>query len=174
MWWQGHATFCVFSKPLITPIYIGWKPSRDTNKFLTLRNSSVMSSYSCESLNHRDPPCFFSLNTSLNIKTVISKVSIPVLISRLKIWESPFQSQYKNSNFKSLDSSLDIKTQLSKVAIPVSMSRLDSRIFNLCPNLEACPAAQIIIDNANPPMCKILLFSKKTVTFEMMMQFDAQ
>ena len=53
------------------------------------------------------PPCFFSLD----IKTVISKVSIPVSISRLKIWKSRFQSRYQDSVFKSLDSSLDIKTR---------------------------------------------------------------
>ena len=50
----------------------------------TMVDLPEMSSDSCESLDHRDPPMF--LSTSLDIKTVISKVSIPVLISRLKIW----------------------------------------------------------------------------------------
>ena len=67
---------------------------------------------------------FVSLNTGLDIKTVILKVSIPVSISRLKIWKSWFQSQVKDTSFKSLDSSLNIKTQVSKVSIPASISRL--------------------------------------------------
>ena len=94
------------------------------------------------------PPCFLSLDTSLDIKTVISKVSIPVSISRLKISESRFQSRYQDSNFKSLDSSLNIKTQLWKVSILVSMSRLDSWIYNRCPNLDTGSAKQKILENA--------------------------
>ena len=70
------------------------------------------------------PPCFLILDTSLNIKTVISKVSISFLISRLKIWKSRFQSRYKDYNFKSLDFSLNIKTQLPNILIPVSISRI--------------------------------------------------
>ena len=51
-------------------------------------------------------------------------VSIPVLISRLWVQKSRFQSWYQDSRFESLNSSLDIKTQFSKVLIPVSISRL--------------------------------------------------
>ena len=108
-----------------------------------------MCSDSRESLDHSDPPCFFSLDTSLDIKTVISKVLIPVSISRLKISESRFQSRYQDSNFKSLDdSSLNIKTQLWKVSILVSMSRLDSWIYNLCSNFDTGSAKQKILENA--------------------------
>ena len=53
---------------------------------------------------------FCSLDTSLDIQTVILKVLIPVSISRLKIWESQFQSQYQDSGFKRLDSSLHLMT----------------------------------------------------------------
>ena len=52
-----------------------------------------ISNDSCESLDHRDPFLFFSLDTILNIKSEILKVSIRVSISQ------------------SLDSSLNIKTQ---------------------------------------------------------------
>ena len=45
----------------------------------------VISSDSRESLDHRDPLQFWSLNTSLDIETVILKVFITVSISRLKI-----------------------------------------------------------------------------------------
>ena len=87
-------------------------------------------------------------------------VLIPVLISRLWSQKSQFQSPYQDLGFESLDSSFDIKTQISKVSIAVSMFRLDSSIFNLCPNLETGPAKENVLFNANPPMCKILLFSK--------------
>ena len=90
------------------------------------KSKAEMSSDSRESLDYRDPPYYFSLNTSLDIEIVISEVLIPVSISRLRIGESWFQSRYQDSNFKSLDSSLDIKTQLSKGSIPVLMSRLNS------------------------------------------------
>ena len=43
-----------------------------------------MSSDSRKSLNHRDPFQFLSLDTSLDIKTVILKVSI--LVSILRLW----------------------------------------------------------------------------------------
>ena len=69
-----------------------------------------MCSDSHKSLDHRDPLLFLSLNTSIDIETVISKVLIPVSILRLKIGESQFQFQYQHSNVKSLDSSLNIKT----------------------------------------------------------------
>ena len=38
----------------------------------------------------------FSLDTGLNIKTVILKVLIPVSISRLRIGESQFKSRYQD------------------------------------------------------------------------------
>ena len=120
------------------------------------------------------PPCFLSLNTSLDIKTVISKVSIPVEISRLKISVSWFHSQYQDSNFKSLDSSLNIRTKLWKFSILVFMSRLDSWIFSLCTNLETGSAKQKVLENATLPICKIFLFSKIVVTFELMLIFVAQ
>ena len=86
--------------------------------------TSEMSSDSRESLDHRDPPCFLSLDTSLDIKTVILKVLIPVSISRLNISESQFQSRYQrlkfqksqfqsryqDSTIKSLEFSLDVQT----------------------------------------------------------------
>ena len=50
-----------------------------------LCSAAEMSSDSRESLDHSDPPLFLSLDTSLDIKTVISKVLIPVLTARLKI-----------------------------------------------------------------------------------------
>ena len=105
-----------------------------------------------ESRSQWSPPVFLSLDTSLDIKTGISKVLIPVSISRLKILESRYQSRYQDSNFKILDSSLDIKTQLWKVSILVSMSRLDSWIYNLCPNLETgkCNLTNL----QNPPLQK--------------------
>ena len=52
---------------------------------ITPQYVAEMSSDSRKSLDHRDPSWFLSLNTSLDIETVISKVSIPVSISRLKI-----------------------------------------------------------------------------------------
>ena len=69
-----------------------------------------------------------SLNTSLDIKMSILKVSIPVSISRLQYWKSWYQYRYQDCNLDSLDSSLDInpknldtsldiKTKLSKVLI---------------------------------------------------------
>ena len=122
----------------------------------------------------RIPSCFLSLATSLNTKTVISKVSIPVWIWRLKISESRFQSRYQDSNFKTLDSSLNIKTQLSKVSILVSMFRLNSWISNLCPNFKTGSAKQKLLENATPPICKILLIGKMALTFVLMLQFDAQ
>ena len=81
-----------------------------------------MSSDSRESLDHRDPTLFFesryqsryqdcdlkSLDSSLDIKTQDLKVSIPVLISRLKFQKSQFQSRYQDSTIKSLDFSLDV------------------------------------------------------------------
>ena len=72
-----------------------------------------------ESLNHRDPPGFLSLDTSLDIKsldikTQDLKVSIPLSISRLKLQKSWFQSQYQDSTFNSLNSSLVIKNQVPK------------------------------------------------------------
>ena len=82
-----------------------------------------MISDSHKSLNHRDPFWFSNLDKSLDIKIAILKVSIPVLISRLKIWESWFQSQYQEPRSESLDSSLDIKTKVSKVLNPVLISR---------------------------------------------------
>ena len=65
-----------------------------------------------------------NLNSSLDIKTQNLIVLIPVLISRLKLWKSQFQSQYQDSSFKSLDSSLNIKTQVSIVSISVLISKL--------------------------------------------------
>ena len=41
---------------------------------------------------------------------MILKFLILVSISRLKIWEFWFQSQYEDSSFKSLDSSLNFQT----------------------------------------------------------------
>ena len=78
-----------------------WNLNRDQRGAVTLARVSITGI----------PPCFFSLDTSLDIKTMISKVLIPVSISRLKIWY--------------LNSSLNIKTQISKVLIPVSISRLN-------------------------------------------------
>ena len=62
------------------------------------------SSDSRESLSQKDPSGFFSLDTSLNIKTVILNVLTPVSISIL----SQFQSQYQDSRSDSLYSILDI------------------------------------------------------------------
>ena len=76
-----------------------------------------MSSNSRESL---DPSLFFSLI----IKTVTSKVLIPVSISRLNISESRFQYRYR--------------TQISKVLIPVLKSRLNYQkyqFYSQCPDL---------------------------------------
>ena len=70
--------------------------------------------------------------------------------------------------------SLDIKTQLSKVSIPVSISRLNSWISNLCSNLETVSTKQKILDYVTSPMCKMLLFGKMIVTFELILQIDAQ
>ena len=119
-------------------------------------------------------PPFLSLNTSLKIKTVISKVLITVSISRLKIWESRFQAQYHDSNFKSLKSSRKLMTQLSKVLITVSIYGLNSWLSNHCPNLETVSTKQKLLENVTTPMWKILLFGKIIVTFELMLQFDAQ
>ena len=66
-----------------------------------------------------------SFQTSLNIKTPILKVSIPVSISRLKSWKSWYQSWYQDCNLTSLDTSLNIKTAIIKVSISVSISRPD-------------------------------------------------
>ena len=66
-----------------------------------------------------------SHDKSLNIKTLILKVSIPVSISRLESWKSRYQSRYQDCNFKSLNTSLNTKTAVLKVSITVSISRLD-------------------------------------------------
>ena len=84
---------------------------------------------------------FQSLASSLDIKTQISKISIPA----------------------------DIKTQLSKVSIPVLISRLNSWISNLCSNLETVSAKQKILENVTPTMCKMLLVGKMILTFELML-----
>ena len=88
-----------------------------------------MSSDPRESLDQRDPPLFLesqyqswyqdcdlkSLDSSLNIKTQVLKVSIPVSISRLTFQKSWLQSWCQDSTFKSLDSSLNIKNHVPKV-----------------------------------------------------------
>ena len=97
--------------------------SRNLFKFVSvlLRDEQWLSR---KSRSQGSPPIFLSLDTSLNIKTVISKnldssldiktqdfrVSIPVSISRLKFQKSWFQSRYKDSTIKSLDFSLDVQT----------------------------------------------------------------
>ena len=72
-----------------------------------MRCGTEMSSDSCKSLVHSDPPCLL--------------VSIPRPWSQ-KSW---FHSQYQDLRFESLNSSLDFKTQISKVSIPVLISRLN-------------------------------------------------
>ena len=69
---------------------------------------------------------FKSLDTSLDIRTAILKVLIPVSISRLQSWKSQYQSRYQDCNLESLDTSLNIKTAILKASIPVSISRLQS------------------------------------------------
>ena len=111
-----------------------------------------MSSDSRESLNHSDPPLFVlvlilvlisslqsrkswiqswyqdtrleHLNSSLDIKTLISKVAIPVFISRLNF-------QYHNIKFKWFCS---------------QSSCQNSWIIDLCANIDTGPARQNILN----------------------------
>ena len=165
------------SRPMQRAVSSSSVKRRNVLKFIykVSRIETEMSSDSRQSLNHRDPPppvfesqyqsqyqdCELqSLDTSLDIKT--------------HKFQSKFQSQYQDSNFKSLDLSLNIKNKLSTVLIPVTMSRLNSCISNLCPNPETGSEKQEFLENATPSMCKIFLFGKMVVTFDLMLQFDAQ
>ena len=53
-----------------------------------------------------------SLDSSLDIKTQDFRVSIPVLISRLKFQKSRFQTRYQDSTMESLNLSLNVQTWL--------------------------------------------------------------
>ena len=126
------------------------------NSFLCRCWNAFLISFSFHALNH--------ILLYINWYTYILLPSYALYLSEMS----------SDSNFKSLDSSLDIKTQLSKVSIPVSISRLNSWISNLCSNLETVSAKQKLLENVTSPMCKMLLFGKMIVTFELMLQFDAQ
>ena len=69
---------------------------------------------------------YISLNTSLDIKTAILKVSVPVSISGCNPENLNISLIIKTVILKNLDSSLDIRTAILKVSIPVSVSRLQS------------------------------------------------
>ena len=72
---------------------------------MTRGSRSEMSSDSRESLDHRDPPCFLSLNTSLDIKTVISKVS-DIYILNLFLYadsDSDYEEEVRRKSDKDLD-----------------------------------------------------------------------
>ena len=72
---------------------------------MTRGSRSEMSSDSRESLDHRDPPCFLSLNTSLDIKTVISKVS-DIYILNLCLYADS-DSDYEEEVWRKSDKDLD-------------------------------------------------------------------
>ena len=110
--WDWHFLEDIWTKELLTHLFNQWMTKLFIEQpWLHTRDEQWLSRESQSQWS----PCFLSLDTSLDIKTVISKVLIPVLISRLKTSESQFQSRYQDSNFKTLDSSLNIKTQLWKV-----------------------------------------------------------
>ena len=76
-----------------------------------------MSSDSCESLDHRNPPLtFWSLNTSLDIKAMILKVSIPdnqklnkETVRKFR-WETQSEKEQKTKQNKIKPLCLNIKT----------------------------------------------------------------
>ena len=88
-----------------------------------------MSSDSRKSLDHRDPLWLLSLNTSLDIETVILKVLIPVfdmktqylkvlnpvLISWLTFLKSLFQSQYCDLSLKLSISHLKLRLKILRL-----------------------------------------------------------
>ena len=72
---------------------------------MTRGSRSEMSSDSRESLDHRDPPCFLSLNTSLDIKIVISKVSDIYILNLFLYADS--DSDYEEEVWRKSDKDLD-------------------------------------------------------------------
>ena len=145
---MGFRVWCLSFKSLDISFFgLVWKKIGQMNSHFSiiLVTSRLWSQMSWFQFQYQDSG-FRSLYSSPDYKTQISKVTFPVLISRLKIWASLFQSQYRDSNFKSLHQSLNIKTQLSKVLIPIS--NIQTLLLNVQPLSKSC-------NHVTPAMCKM-------------------